>query len=93
MTINGGNVTEYLQNHRRIKERIEEEMKNEACVCVNVNDLASKLRMDARTVKTHLDIMKIDDYGTYLDGKKQLFCPIEGVERLRDQFRRKIRKE
>lgn len=86
-------MTEYLQNHRRIKEKIEEEMKNGACICVNVNDLASKLRMDARTVKTHLDIMKIDDYGTYLDEKKQLFCSLEGVERLRGQFRKKTRKE
>jgi predicted ArsR family transcriptional regulator len=85
-------MTEYLQNHRRVKSEIKEQLKNEACVCVNVNDLADKLHMDPRTVKTHLDIMKIDDYGTYLDDKKTVFCPIEGVERLTDQFKKKLDK-
>jgi hypothetical protein len=85
-------MTEYLHTHRRIKNEIEEQMKNETRVCVNVNSLADKLGMDARTVKIHLDIMKIDDCGIYLDDKKTVFCPVVGVKRLNNQFEKAIKK-
>lgn len=83
-------MTEYLHTHRRIKTEIDKQMMEEARVCVNVNTLADKLDMDARTVKTHLDIMKIDGYGTYLDEKKNAFCTEEGLKRLNKQFKKAI---
>jgi len=41
------------------------------------------LKMDVRTVKKHLEIMRIDNYGTFIDDKRHHFCTFEGLDKIR----------
>ena len=83
-------VEKYLQTHKKIKDRIRKKTKEEARACVRVDDIAKELKIDSKTVKIHLDIMEIDGVGSYSDNKQKIFCSLEGVERLREQIKKKI---
>jgi len=83
-------VEEYLRTHKKIKDRIRKKTKEEARACVRVDDIAKELKIDSKTVKIHLDIMEIDGVGSYSDNKQKIFCSLEGVERLREQIKKKI---
>jgi len=40
-----------------------------------------------------LELMKVHGYGTYLDDKEQVFCTVNGVEKLREQVKKKMEEE
>ena len=86
-------VKEYLQTHKKIKNVVREKTLNEVYCCVKVDDVANKLGIDPKTAKIHLDLMEIDEFGSYLDEDHEMFCSTEGIERLRERFGRRIRKE
>jgi hypothetical protein len=68
-------LTKYSQDHLRVKETIEQIMKETDSKCVIVTGLAKELDMDSRTLRKHLEVMEIDAYGYFPDSKtKKLFC-------------------
>lgn len=93
MTIIDVKMAKYVVTHRRIKNKIEERIKNKRCGCIHVNSVAKGLKMDVRTLRKHLELMKIDSYGTYLDDKKQMFCSYNGLDTLKNRARKEIKEE
>ncbi len=86
-------MPDYLEAHRKIKNAIERKAEERDCGCVSVKNIANELRMDTRTVRAHLELMRIDDYGEYLDDEGKLFCPIDGAEKFVNRLREKIEKK
>lgn len=85
-------VEEYLHTHEKIKNMVRRRTLEDACVCVKVADVANEMGIDSGTARIHLDIMEIDEFGSYMDREREMFCTAEGIERLRDRFRRKPEK-
>ena len=79
-------VKEYLQTHKKIKNKVISDTMAKARGCVSVRDIANELGIDPKTAKIHLDIMEIDEFGSYLDNKKSIFCSAEGIDRLRKRI-------
>lgn len=42
--------------------------------CIRVSKLAIIVNMDIRTVKRHLEIAEIDNFGCFTDENKTIFC-------------------
>lgn len=81
---------DYVKKHAVVKQRLEEMIKKCGCGCIPVRDLAKETKMDERTVKAHLDILKIHGVGTYLDNKKRVFCSKKGIKELGKQLGLKV---
>lgn len=86
-------VKEYLQTHEKIKKIVKKKIDEGACVCVSVKDISNDLGIDPKAVKTHLDIMEIDEFGSYLDNNQKTFCSLEGIEKVRERIRKKIKEK
>ena len=84
--------SEYENTHKKVKKVVDEKTTKKACGCVSVNEIASELMMDPRTVKKHLGVMEIDEYGKYLDPNEKIFCSREGIEGLAKSFKKKKKK-
>ena len=83
---------DYVETHKKVKKTVEEKTTKKDCGCVSVNDIAVELKMDPRTVRKHLGLMEVDEYGKYLDADKKIFCSKNGVERLANSFKKKKKK-
>ncbi len=84
---------EYVESHKRVKKKIEEKGTQSKRPCVSVGDIAEELGMDIRTLRAHLELMEIDEYGTYLDDKERYFCPMERIEEIAERLKKKIREK
>ena len=68
-------LTKYAQDHLRVKETIELMQKEAKSKCIIVSDLAKEVNMDPRTLKKHLQILEIDEWGQFADSNTQtVFC-------------------
>ncbi len=70
---------DYTARHERIRNKLAEMARECNCGCFPVRKIATELGMDQRTVRAHLKIMEIDDFGGFLDGDGKEFCTKEGI--------------
>jgi hypothetical protein len=70
---------DYVDRHRKIRDKLIEQSRTRTYACFNVAQLASELRMDIRTVRAHLNIMQLDAVGVFTDDREKQFCTKEGV--------------
>jgi predicted ArsR family transcriptional regulator len=73
---------DYLARHKKIRDKMTDIVNRTGRGCVDVSQLASRLGMDKRTVRAHLEIMEADSAGVFMDSAKKQFCTKEGVSRL-----------
>ena len=76
---------DYVEKHKKIKERFESITNENICGCVPVKRLADDLKMDQRTVRSHLEIITMHKEGVYLDPENKIFCSKKGVMRLAEK--------
>ena len=72
----------YNSKHKRINNFLVELKKYNYSACVSVYHMALMLRMDYRTVKSHLKVMETDGMGAFIDTREKVFCTKEGINRL-----------
>ena len=70
---------DYLAKHKRIRDKLIDTVNSTGRGCVDVSQLACQLRMDARTVRAHFEIMEVDSVGIFTDSTKKQFCTKEGI--------------
>ena len=70
---------DYLARHKRIRDKMIETVNSTGRGCVDVTQLAYRLGMDIRTVRSHLEIMEVDAMGVFVDSTKKQFCTKEGI--------------
>lgn len=80
---------DYIERHKEIREKLMECIDTDSRGCVNVSQLASQLKMDIRTVRSHLEIMEADLLGVFMDASKKQFCTKEGLSLLAEVMKRK----
>lgn len=81
---------EYVEKHRQIKKKVEEITSKCECACIRVRELSEELKMDERTVKAHLEILKMHKVGTYLDSNRKVFCTTDGIKKIAEKLDLKI---
>jgi len=67
--------TEWLERHRRIVEFLNKG----SGIVSSVTSTARELGMDPRTLRTHLEVIRIDGAGDFLDPQKKTFCTRKGI--------------
>ena len=70
---------DYIAKHQQIRNKLIEMGSGSERACVDVAQLASQLRMDIRTIRSHLKIMEVDAVGVFIDPSEKQFCTKEGV--------------
>jgi len=70
---------DYIAKHQQIRNKLIEMGSGTERACVDVAQLASQLRMDIRTIRSHLKIMEVDAVGVFMDPGEKQFCTKEGV--------------
>jgi hypothetical protein len=70
---------DYLDRHRKIRNILIDTVNRTGRGCVDIAQLASRLGMDVRTVRAHLEIMEVDSAGLFVDSTKKQFCTKEGI--------------
>jgi predicted transcriptional regulator len=70
---------DYISKHIRIREKMIDLTRENECACIDVAQLASKLGMDKRTIRSHLKIMELDAVGVFMDPDEKQFCTKEGI--------------
>ena len=70
---------DYIAKHQQIRNKLIEMGSRSERACVDVSHLASQLRMDIRTIRSHLKIMEVDAVGVFMDTGEKQFCTKEGV--------------
>jgi predicted ArsR family transcriptional regulator len=88
-----GKVMDYLKTHEKVKNIVKKKAFDDAYCCVKVDDVANELGIDSKTAKVHLDLMEIDEFGSYVDREQEVFCSMDGIERLRNRFKKKLAQE
>ena len=78
---------DYISTHTQIKKKLVELTRENKCACVDVTQLASRLGMDTRTVRSHLKIMEVDAVGVFMDRDEKQFCTKEGVSVLANMLK------
>jgi hypothetical protein len=73
---------DYIAKHQQIKNKLVEMVSEGERACVDVTKLASELKMDIRTVRSHLKIMEVDALGVFMDLSQKQFCTKEGISLL-----------
>jgi DNA-binding transcriptional ArsR family regulator len=73
---------DYIAKHQQIKNKLVEMVSKSERACIDVNKLASQLKMDIRTVRSHLKIMEVDAIGVFMDLEEKQFCTKEGISLL-----------
>lgn len=63
--------------HKRVRSAAEELSKDSQYVCINVESIAQKAKVDTRTAKLHLDLMEEYGVGKFCDPKKKTFSIIK----------------
>ena len=59
--------------HRKVKKAVENLSKDSSFICINVEDIAKKAKVDTRTTKLHLDLLEEHSFGKFCDPKKKTF--------------------
>ena len=80
-------MSDYLKENIDIKKEVELISKKRSYGCVNVREVAKKLKKDPRTIKAHLQIMENYDFGLFIDEKKTLFCTKEGLKKISEKVK------
>lgn len=62
--------------HKKVKIALEEISKESEFPCINVELIAERAKVDARTAKLHLDLMEEYGVGKFCDPKKKTFSAI-----------------
>lgn len=70
---------DYLARHKKIRDELIETVNSTGRGCVDVARLASRLGMDIRTVRAHLEIMVVDSVGVFVDSTRKQFCTKKGI--------------
>ena len=78
---------DYLTKHKQIRDKLVELSSKGDRACVEVSGLASELRMDTRTVYSHLKIMEVDGVGVFMDINEKQFCTKQGIALLASMLR------
>ena len=73
---------DYIAKHQLIKNKLLEIVNQNERACADVTKLASQLKMDIRTVRSHLKIMEVDALGVFMDQDEKQFCTKEGISLL-----------
>jgi len=73
---------DYIAKHQLIKNKLLEIVNQNERACADVTKLASQLKMDIRTVRSHLKIMEVDALGVFMDHNEKQFCTKEGISLL-----------
>jgi len=73
---------DYIAKHQLIKNKLLEIVNQNERACADVTKLASQLKMDIRTVRSHLKIMEVDALGVFMDHDEKQFCTKEGISLL-----------
>ncbi len=73
---------DYIAKHQLIKNKLVEMVDQNDRACADVTKLASQLKMDIRTVRSHLKIMEVDALGVFMDHDEKQFCTKEGISLL-----------
>ncbi len=82
----GYDIENYLNEHKKIKEAIETKTREKTFMCVPFSDLIKNLGIDLDTLKKHLKLMEIDDYGK-LNEEEGRFCLSKPIEELRERLK------
>jgi DNA-binding transcriptional ArsR family regulator len=77
--MNKKNEQDYLSKHKQIRDKMIGLTKENERACVDVAQLASRLGMDKRTVRSHLKIMEVDAVGVFMDPDEKQFCTKAGI--------------
>ena len=70
---------DYIAKHQLIKNKLLEMVNQNERACADVTKIASQLKMDIRTVRSHLRIMEVDALGVFMDFDEKQFCTKEGI--------------
>ena len=70
---------DYISKHIIIRDKLIEIVNSTGLGCVDVAQLAYRLGMDVRTVRSHLEIMEVDSAGVFIGSDKKQFCTKEGI--------------
>jgi len=70
---------DYLAKHKRIRDELINSINDAGRGCVDVSQFASRLGMDVRTVRAHLEVMEVDSMGVFIDSSKKQFCTKQGI--------------
>ena len=62
-----------------IKYKLIEKFREHGYGCFSVTKLAAELGMDQRTVRDHLKILELDNFGVFVDPDGREFCTREGI--------------
>ena len=73
---------DYIAKHQIIKNKLLEMVNQNERACADVTKIASQLKMDIRTVRSHLRIMEVDALGVFMDLDEKQFCTKEGISLL-----------
>ena len=85
--MNGKSERDYIIKHRTIRDKLIGKSKVRERACFNVSELASELKMDVRTVRSHLRIMEVDAIGVFVDAGQKQFCTKDGIALLASMLR------
>ena len=67
--------------HKKVRTALEDLSKDSKYVCINVESIAEKARVDVRTAKLHLDLMEEYGVGKFCDPKKRTFSESGNLRR------------
>lgn len=70
---------DYIDRHEQIKNKLMEMVRKSGYACFTVSEVAAELGMDQRTVKSHLQILEMDNGGVFIDPERKEFCTREGI--------------
>lgn len=82
---------DWVEIHSNIKKIVEKQ--NE---CVNIIDIAKKIKLEVEVTRQHFEVMKMDGYGNFMDKEKKIFCtmnnPVEVFNYItKDEIKNQIR--
>ena len=80
--MNSKRERDYIAKHQLIKNKLLEMVNQNERACADVTKIASQLKMDIRTVRSHLRIMEVDALGVFMDLDEKQFCTKEGISLL-----------
>ena len=68
---------DYVARHEQIRNKLMEMAKQCDCGCFPVRKIAAELKMDQRTVRSHLKIIEAHKVGVFVDPDEKEFCTKE----------------
>lgn len=84
---------EWVLRHQRVKQELDKLISEIPCACAPVKLLAQRLDVDPRTIRAHLEVMKTDGVGDFLDPDKNIFCTRAGIKQFAQRLGLKLLEE